>query len=345
VSLIPIPSWWKRWSEALRPGVRERVLFEDALKLLHDRQSEGLPASVDDFAQSLRVPRQKAEQVVARLEQMGLLVRDAGGRIRATEEGRREAIRIVRIHRLWERYLAEETGVPPADWHRRAHELEHLTNDEDLQALERSLGFPQYDPHGDPIPSAGGSVPPLRGDRVEQARPGDTLVISHLEDEPHAPYAELLSHGLAVGMPIRLDRVGEHSVRLESQGRTVQITRGAAQNLWVRRAELRPDQQAVLDGRTLATVNVGESAVVRGLSPRVRGLQRRRLLDLGFVPGSIVTPEFRSPGGDPTAFRVRGTLIALRRDQAALIFVETPAAETGEGRTDRHGHPKGKASD
>ncbi|GAB4129126.1 MAG: hypothetical protein Kow0040_04750 [Thermogutta sp.] len=324
MSLIPIPSWWKRWSESLRPGVRERVLFEDALKLLHDRQSEGLPASAGDFAKSLGVSRQKAEQIVARLEQMGLLTRDPGGNIRATEEGRREAIRIVRIHRLWERYLADQTGLPPDDWHRRAHELEHLTNDEDLRELERSLGFPQYDPHGDPIPSAGGTVPPLRGDRVEQARPGDTLIISHLEDEPHAPYAELLSHGLAVGMPIRLDRVGEQSVRLQSQGRSVQITRDAAQNLWVRRAELRPDQQAILDGRTLASLEVGESAVVRGISPQARGLQRRRLLDLGFVPGSRVTPEFRSPGGDPTAFRVRGTLIALRRDQAAMIFVEPP---------------------
>ncbi|NMC20352.1 MAG: metal-dependent transcriptional regulator, partial [Thermogutta sp.] len=273
----------------------------------------------------LRVSRQKAEQVVARLEQMGLLTRDAEGGMRATEEGRREALRVVRIHRLWERYLADETGLPPDDWHRRAHELEHLTNDEDLRVLERGLGFPQYDPHGDPIPSEGGSMPPLRGDRVEHARPGDTLVISHLEDEPHARYVELVSHGLAVGMPIRLDRLGQDSVRLESQGRTVQITRDAAQNLWVRPAELRPDQQAILDGRTLASLKVGESAVVRGISPRVRGLQRRRLLDLGFVPGSIVTPEFRSPGGDPTAFRVRGTLIALRRDQAALIFVEPPA--------------------
>ncbi|NMC20729.1 MAG: hypothetical protein GYA33_09955, partial [Thermogutta sp.] len=99
MSLIPTPSWWKRWSKSLRPGVRERVLFEDTLKLLHDRQSEGLPASVDDLAQSLRVSRQKAEQVVARLEQMGLLTRDAEGGMRATEEGRREALRVVRIHR------------------------------------------------------------------------------------------------------------------------------------------------------------------------------------------------------------------------------------------------------
>lgn len=323
--LIPIPSWWKRWSKSLRPGIRERVLFEDALKLVHDRRSEGLPASVEDFARSLGVSRQKAEQVVARLNQMGLLVRDPRGEIWATEEGRREAVRIVRIHRLWERYLAEETGLPPDDWHRRAHELEHLTNDDDLRELERTLGFPQYDPHGDPIPSAAGKTPPLRGERVEQAKPGDTLVISHLEDEPHARYAELLSHGLAVGMPIRLDRAGEQSVRIQSQGRTVQISRDAAQNLWVRSAELRPDQQAILDGRTLAALAVGESAVVRGISPRTRGLQRRRLLDLGFVPGSRVTPEFRSPAGDPTAFRVRGTLIALRRDQASLIFVEPPA--------------------
>ncbi len=330
---MAIPSWWKRWWGFLRPGIRERVLFEDALKLLHDRQSEGLSANIEDFASSLGVSRQKAERIIRRLEQMGLLVRSTPDGIQATEEGRRVALRIVRIHRLWERYLAEETGLPAHDWHRRAHELEHLTTDEDLEFLERNLGFPQYDPHGDPIPSAEGSVPPLRGDRIERAQPGETLIVSHLEDEPQASYAELLSHGLAVGIPIRLNRVGEHEVRLESQGQTVEITRQAAENLWVRRAELRPDQRAMLDGRTLASLRIGEWGVVRGISPRVRGLQRTRLLDLGFVPGSRITPEFCSPSGYPIAFRVRGTLIALRRDQAGLIFVEPPDGGSHAART------------
>jgi Fe2+ transport system protein FeoA len=65
--------------------------------------------------------------------------------------------------------------------------------------------------------------------------------------------------------------------------------------------------------------------VVR-LADACQGPQRRRLLDLGVVPGTIVTAEFSSPGGDPIAYRIRGALIALRRVQAKLIQVD-PGAE------------------
>jgi len=50
-------------------------------------------------------------------------------------------------------------------------------------------------------------------------------------------------------------------------------------------------------------------------------VERRRLLDLGFVPGTTIEVEMVSPGGDPTAYRVRGTLIALRREQSSLIYI------------------------
>jgi len=50
--------------------------------------------------------------------------------------------------------------------------------------------------------------------------------------------------------------------------------------------------------------------------------QRRRLMDLGLIPGTIVAAEMDSPMGDPTAYRIRGALIALRKDQAGLIVIE-----------------------
>ena len=58
------------------------------------------------------------------------------------------------------------------------------------------------------------------------------------------------------------------------------------------------------------------------ISPACRGVERRRLLDLGLVPGTRVTAEFTSPAGDPVAYRVRGALIALRNQQADMIYVE-----------------------
>jgi ferrous iron transport protein A len=72
--------------------------------------------------------------------------------------------------------------------------------------------------------------------------------------------------------------------------------------------------------RRLSELQPGKSGQVT----RVEGgeEQRRRLMDLGLIPGTVVTAELVSPLGDPTAYRIRGALIALRRDQAGLIFVE-----------------------
>jgi DtxR family Mn-dependent transcriptional regulator len=84
----------------------------------------------------------------------------------------------------------------------------------------------------------------------------------------------------------------------------------------------------LLDEEYLSGLAEGQRGKVLGLSPACRGPERRRLLDLGFVPGTEVLAEMKSPGGDPTAYRVRGTLIALRREQAGLIRVSSLSPTT-----------------
>ncbi len=83
------------------------------------------------------------------------------------------------------------------------------------------------------------------------------------------------------------------------------------------------DSEVETGRRSLAEVPVGETVVVTGISPACQGPQRRRLLDLGVVRGATVTPELVSTSRDPVAYRIRGALIALRRDQARWISVTT----------------------
>lgn len=70
---------------------------------------------------------------------------------------------------------------------------------------------------------------------------------------------------------------------------------------------------------TLAELAPGATGIVQALTSD--GLERRRLMDLGLVPGTAITAELRSPLGDPVAYRVRGALIALRREQAQRIQI------------------------
>ncbi len=72
--------------------------------------------------------------------------------------------------------------------------------------------------------------------------------------------------------------------------------------------------------KTLADLKPGQSAVIHALN--IRGEQRRRLFDLGFIPGSTVRADLRAALGEPTAYRIHGALIALRADQAARIDIK-----------------------
>jgi DtxR family Mn-dependent transcriptional regulator len=76
----------------------------------------------------------------------------------------------------------------------------------------------------------------------------------------------------------------------------------------------------------LAACETGARVTVQGLARSCRGQERRRLLDLGFVAGTAVEVAMTSPSGEPTAYRVRGTLIALHREQARQIMVSPESA-------------------
>ena len=84
----------------------------------------------------------------------------------------------------------------------------------------------------------------------------------------------------------------------------------------------------VRDGVERPRNGPGQQGQVVALSPRIRGVERRRMMDLGILPGVVIGAELVSPSGDPTAYRIRGAMIALRREQAQLIniqrMVETP---------------------
>lgn len=72
---------------------------------------------------------------------------------------------------------------------------------------------------------------------------------------------------------------------------------------------------------TLADLQPGQKGRVITISPACRGLERRRFMDLGILPKTIIAAEMTSPSGDPTAYRIRGSLIALRREQASFIQI------------------------
>jgi len=297
----------------------ERVRLEDTLKHLYKCEYANRVCSVSSVAGSVGVPRSRAVQLLGRLEDQGFARAVPEGFV-LTDEGRDYALHVVRTHRLLERYLADRTGVQPEDWHGEAERREHDFSPEDRESLAARLGHPVYDPHGDPIPTAAGEMPPRSGMPLTALEPGDVGSIVHLGDEPREVFEALNRAGLSVLMPVRVLGKEGGEIRFEAHGEHHTLPAVVARSVTV---EALPDAELAHEpGETLDQVRDGETARILGIHPGLQGPQRRRLLDLGLVPGTRVEAELTSPGGDPVAYRIRGALIALRREQSRWIQVD-----------------------
>jgi DtxR family Mn-dependent transcriptional regulator len=170
----------------------------DYLKAIWELSGEGT-ASTKDVAERLSIASASVSNMFVRLREMGLAEYERYQGASLTEAGRLEALRLIRRHRLIETFLLECLGYSWEEVHEEAESLEHSVSDAFTERLAEFLGHPAHDPHGDPIPSADGSLElddsfPLAaaatGQRVRIYRVGD-------EDAPMLDY--LGEHKLVPG--------------------------------------------------------------------------------------------------------------------------------------------------
>ena len=320
VALLGWLGWWLVRSFG-RPGQarRQRIREEDALKHLFHSDYRKQSATIESLAGALSVNRREAAQLGARLQSAGL-ARVVEEGFELTDGGRRHALHIIRAHRLFETHLALETGLAEEDWHQRAESAEHRLSNEEVNALADRLGRPRFDPHGDPIPTRSGTMPESRGISLIDWPVGVEARIVHIEDEPESIYAELVHSGLAAGMNLRVMEEGRDGFLIRVEGREIHLSIPMVVCLTV---EEIPEEDLLPESVVpLTTLPAGRQSIVYGLSPGCLGAERRRLLDLGVVPGTVITRELESPFGSPSAFRIRGTLVALRRRQTDRVLID-----------------------
>lgn len=317
--LLGVWAGWRGWRAWCR--VRPHLL-EDLLKHILELRLMGQEATETALAERLDIPLAVVRRHLNALAAKGL-VRHNGDWVTLTDAGMTVAVRILRAHRLLERYFADYTDLPATQLHRWADRLEHHLSEAEARHLAATLGHPAHDPHGDPIPQDHAVGLPAAALPLPRFPVHTLAEVVHVEDEPESLFAEAVRAGLWPGVHVQVEGVsnGAVQVRVLEQGKVVALSHDAAQQVHVVPCTAAPSAMPRL---TLADVPLRHKVRVVGLSPRLRGLLRRRLLDLGFTPGAVVEPVMESAFGrsDPRAYRVRGTLIALRREQAEHIFVE-----------------------
>jgi DtxR family Mn-dependent transcriptional regulator len=304
--------WRRHYSARAR-----RHQLEDALKHLFEQEYRSRRGSISSLAGTLNLPAGAVVGLVSRMTSQGL-VQTQGQDLTLTPDGERLALQIVRAHRLLERYFADEARLPLRKIHAVAERREHALSPAEVDRLSASLGHPSVDPHGDPIPARDGRVPPATGTPAT-AWPADTTGrVVHIEDEPEISFAQIVAAGIRVGQLLRIVDSTASRLVLSDGENEFTLAPAVAANVFLAAA---PD--AALDASVirLSELPGDRGAEIVGLDEACQGFGRRRLMDLGFTEGAKVKPFLKTFAGDPRAYQVRGTLIALRRDQASQVLV------------------------
>jgi DtxR family Mn-dependent transcriptional regulator len=158
--------------------------IEDYVKVIYSfTEWQDKPITSTQLAQRLGVANSSVSEMVRKLKDQGLVLHKPYSAITLTPEGVRLALSMVRRHRLIETYLVQDLGYSWDEVHDEAELLEHAVSDTFIERMAAKLGNPTRDPHGDPIPSADGTVKVPLAHRMNELDDGHTGRITRISDE------------------------------------------------------------------------------------------------------------------------------------------------------------------
>lgn len=198
--------------------------------------SGGELVGLGELAQALSVTPGTVTTMMKSLADAGLVEYRPRAGVSLTESGRREALDVVRRHRLVELFLVEVLGLDWADVHEEAEVLEHAISERLLARIDEILGHPTTDPHGDPIPDTHGRLPTSTGEPLAAVAPPASFCVVRVEHEESGFLDFLKRTGLVPGAQARVvardDDAG--TVEIDLSGRRSTLGLPAAQKILVR---------------------------------------------------------------------------------------------------------------
>jgi len=178
---------------------------EDYLKAIYSITERDRTASTSELAELLGVQPASVSGMVKRLAEQELVEHVPYRGVRLTERGSREALRILRRHRVIETYLNVRLGYSWEDVHREAERLEHAASDTLIDRMAAALEHPQHDPHGAPIPTRAGEIEDTDSATLADADPGDVLYIRAVRDDDSERLRYMEALGLLPGVRVTLE--------------------------------------------------------------------------------------------------------------------------------------------
>lgn len=185
-------------------------MVQDYLKVIWGAQEwDGGSITTSEIAEMLSVTPSSVSGNLKRLARDGLIEYEPYGAIELSAQGRAEAVRMVRRHRLLETYLVARLGYGWDEVHEEADQLEHSISDRLLARMDADLGHPSTDPHGDPIPAPDGSVARPDAGRLSDLGEGRCGRIARISDRDPGLLRYLDARGIGLGTHLHVDARSE----------------------------------------------------------------------------------------------------------------------------------------
>jgi DtxR family Mn-dependent transcriptional regulator len=210
---------------------------ENYLKTLYTQQQDypGEPVPLGKLAERLALTPGTVTTMIKRLAESRLVEYETRSGARLTTEGERLALQVLRRHRLLELFLVQVVGFDWSEVHDEAEELEHAASEKLLERIDHMLGYPELDPHGDPIPTPKGEVTDRALIQLSECPPGPAEV-AQIADHEATFLTFVHEHGLMPGVTITVrgsDPVADVVTLETDQTRPVQLGMTAARKIRV----------------------------------------------------------------------------------------------------------------
>lgn len=193
-------------------------------------------AGTNQLAARLEVRPATVTDMVKKLSEKGLVDYKRYGKIKLTVKGRAKATEIVRKHRLWETFLYDKLEFSWDEVHDVAEQLEHVQSDKLIEQLDKYLGYPEFDPHGDTIPKANEEFVQEDRKSLADSKVGIPYSVIAVKDNSQ----EFLQYASRLGLTINSElTVLEHftfdnSLAISIQGDTINVSKKVAENIYIK---------------------------------------------------------------------------------------------------------------
>ncbi|MGI9628647.1 MAG: metal-dependent transcriptional regulator [Longimicrobiales bacterium] len=194
---------------------------EDYLKAIYAQNARGEAAGTSELARVLDVQPASVTGMIKKLAEDGLLEHEPYRGVTLTPTGTREALKILRRHRVIETFLVETLGFTWDDVHDEAELLEHTASELLIDRMAEALGNPTTDPHGSPIPTPAGEIDSTVYLALNEVGPGARITVRSVSDEDAGRLRYFQSVGLVPGATAVVEAV-------ETADGTISVTVGDA---------------------------------------------------------------------------------------------------------------------